>query len=76
MDKFFKSKLAIFARITEKDYQINCDELLMTITESVSGKLVVSGSKAHCEHYIDAVLLKYMVDNDEEEGNKNERNKA
>lgn len=42
----------------------------MTITESVSGRLVVSGSNAHCEHYIDAVLLKYMVDSDVEVRNK------
>lgn len=62
MNEFFKSKLTLFARITEKDYQINCDELLMTITESVSGRVVISGSLVHCEYYIDAVLLKFMVD--------------
>ena len=62
MNEFFKSKLTLFASITEKDYQINCDELLMTITESVSGRVVLSGSLIHCEHYIDSVLLKYMMD--------------
>lgn len=62
MTEFFKSKLALFARITEKDYQINCDELVMTITESVSGRVVISGSCVRCEHYIDGILLKYMVE--------------
>lgn len=54
-----KDKLTKLADITEKDYRIVWNDLIMVVYEVDSGQVVISGSVNRCENCIDMMLLSY-----------------
>lgn len=54
-----KDKLTKLADITEKDYRIVWNDLIMVVYEVDGGQVVISGSANRCENCIDMMLLSY-----------------
>lgn len=59
MAESLKDKLTKLADITEKDYRIVWNDLIMVVYEVDSGQVVISGSVNRCENCIDMMLLSY-----------------
>lgn len=77
MTESLKDKLTKLADITEKDYRIVWNDLIMVVYEVDSGQVVISGSVNRCENCIDMMLLSYrFADLVKEMRDKNERNKT
>ena len=51
----------MLAYITEKDYKTNWDGSALTICELASGRVVTSGSEAHCEKCVDIILSMHRM---------------
>ena len=74
MTESLKDKLTMLAQITEKDYKTTWDDIVMTICEVGSGRVVTRGTEEHCGKCVDIILLLYRMVQDRRSANA--RNKT